>query len=1342
MVAIASTAAVLNILVNANTGGAIAALQAVDAQAHKTAATANKTSSKVGAAFAKWGKAGAAGGALAIGFALFSATKKTMEFEKQMSSLQATSSATRREMAQLEKQAIKMGAATVFSATEAAQAQIELAKGGLSVKQILGGGLRSALALAAAGELDLAEAATTTVNAMKLFEIGGRRSMRVADMLATAANTTTADVRDFAMALSQGGSVAKQAGYNLNETVVVLEALAEAGIKNSDAGTSMKAAFVQLLGPTAKQKALVEQLGMSFVDQNGQLKDAAGLANELRHGLAGMSDAQRAATLKTLAGTDGFRALAALYDAGAEKLDGFSKANRRQGTAAETARKKNNNLRGDLEQLSGAWETLQIIVGKKVTPILRDVAKWLTSVVRVVSALTGKSKRAGEEAEKFRDKNQALIAVMRIVWAVMKGVYNIFRLFYDLMFNTGKALKRLRTIAGNVAEGMRAVFDAAWLAIRTTFREGANAVIGIVNTIIGVLNKIPGVDIGKVGIILDPNIGKDANGPSLGRQRGGPIWGGKPSGDSIPAMLERGEYVLNRKAVQKVGRKQLDAVNFGAAPRFQKGGVVGLNIGGDVVEAAAGAAAAAGKGLKQLPGVGAAASLLSKGPQALINLLPDPNIPQPFTGVGPWIVQKAEEFIKNRVKKALASGGGKTRSYPGLSGDTDFIPALGWALSRMARSTGTNISVTSGWRSYAEQAALYQAYLNGTGNLAAPPGSSNHEDGRAADISPGSEVFGGVAGNFGLGFTVPGESWHIELLKRGGLVGLMRGGPAEHAVVRNVGKFLLNRGFDFRAAAGILGNAWREGLWNPAQMEFTGAHNGGLYGFTTSPVSLQDMKNFASRRGKRWDDEIVQTNFMLSHGNPPGIQLRGPMNALETIAQTTEHFMSNWERPLASAAGLSERVAAGHDASNILRAAGIVRAGSDGGGKSEQEQRRDERASRKDARNKRVRDLIKKAFGAKSAQAKKGAFWQILDLYAKYGDFESRGSRYGGAGPGLSEAATFLGRAGQIASIANPNRGAGQLYNLVKWLQGNVDLTGAKEANDAMSDRLAKVRKSGGARAQKRRQKIHKRLAKYGTDFPWKEALNKNARTDEILDDLSNILSRDHQADWSEFGSEYSPAELKKEQGVLHKLFATRDNRYRMLMRAIPWAEKAQKFYEGKVRSASSDPAQKWMLPGYRKGLNSVKGLLNGGTGNFSLREDLKTLVGAAGVAGLSAFGGTRGDAYSRWLELNGTKAGGPGSSGIGISDLLQIVEAAKYGVYDRMPQFHTGGVVPGTGERPAMVMGGEGIFTREQMAAMGAGNLTIDVNFRDERLKDLISFEIRKSDRAKDQQHLAGVGR
>ena len=115
--------------------------------------------------------------------------------------------------------------------------------------------------------------------------------------------------------------------------------------------------------------------------------------------------------------------------------------------------------------------------------------------------------------------------------------------------------------------------------------------------------------------------------------------------------------------------------------------------------------------------------------------------------------------------------------YAGLTGDLDFSPALGMALSRMAIKSGVPIYVQDGGRTMAEQAILYQRWLNGTGNLAAAPNANApHIRGIAADITPGSEVFGNIAGRFGLGFTVPGESWHIELLSGEGFAGGMMAG--------------------------------------------------------------------------------------------------------------------------------------------------------------------------------------------------------------------------------------------------------------------------------------------------------------------------------------------------------------------------------------------------------------------------------------------------------------------------------------------------------------------------------------------------------------------------------------
>lgn len=332
-------------------------------------------------------------GALAAS-GLAHAAKTGIEFEKRMSAVNAVTNATARELEQLKKSAMDAGAATAFSAGEAAKAQEELAKGGLSVQQIIGGGLSSALSLAAAGELELADAAAYTVNAMKLFGMNGKDSAKVADALATAANKTTADVADFGIALRQGGAVAKSAGLTFTETVVILEALADAGVKNSDAGTSMKTALLQLLAPSKKQAELAKDLGLSFVDANGEMKSMSDISAMLRDKLGEQGKAQRTATLATLAGTDGVRTLTALYDAGPRKLEAYAKGLERTGSAAEVAKKKQDNVAGAFEQLTGSIETVEVALFSKFQEPLKDALLEATSVVNT----------QGKQVEEFFDR--------------------------------------------------------------------------------------------------------------------------------------------------------------------------------------------------------------------------------------------------------------------------------------------------------------------------------------------------------------------------------------------------------------------------------------------------------------------------------------------------------------------------------------------------------------------------------------------------------------------------------------------------------------------------------------------------------------------------------------------------------------------------------------------------------------------------------------------------------------------------------------------------------------------------------------------------------------------------
>ncbi|HYI79999.1 MAG TPA: phage tail tape measure protein [Thermoleophilaceae bacterium] len=331
------------------------------------------------------GKVGAVGLAAGLAYSI----KKAADFESQLSSLKAVTRASGRQMEVLRGQALKSGAATKYSALEAAKAQTELAKGGLSVTQIMRGGLRSALALAAAGEMDLAAAAETTANALKLFGLRGSKSMKVADALATAANSTTADVKDFALALKMGGSVAKLAGLSFNSTVVALEALAEAGIKGSDAGTSLKSFFLNIGTPSLKAAKAMRGLGMDIFTATGELKPLPAIAGNLRHAFGDLTKEQFLNKAGVIAGSDAVRTLYSLYDAGPEKLRKLAAATSEHGTAADVARIKQDNLAGAIEHLGGSFETLGITVGSKMLPSLtlgtQALTKWVNTVNRIAA---------------------------------------------------------------------------------------------------------------------------------------------------------------------------------------------------------------------------------------------------------------------------------------------------------------------------------------------------------------------------------------------------------------------------------------------------------------------------------------------------------------------------------------------------------------------------------------------------------------------------------------------------------------------------------------------------------------------------------------------------------------------------------------------------------------------------------------------------------------------------------------------------------------------------------------------------------------------------------------------
>lgn len=416
-----------------------------------------------------------AGGAL-LGLGIAAVATST-SFDKQMSNVKAATKASADQLDQLRASAIKAGADTVFSATEAAQGQEALAKAGLSTAAILSGGLRGSLDLAAAGEIAVADAAEVAATALTVFGLKGSDVGHVADLLAAGAGKAQGGVDDLSAALNQSALVAKQTGLSVDDTVGALSEFASAGLLGSDAGTSFKT-MLQRLTPQSQQAAdLMSQLGINAYDASGKFVGLEAYAGKLRGALVGLTAEQRNAALATLFGSDAVRAAAVLYDGGAEGVRKWRNAVNDAGYAADQAAERNNNLAGDLQALQGSIESALIKSGSEANGVLRSLTHTATDAVNAFGGLPGPVLGIGTAAVTMG--GAFLLAAPRIVATK------------DALSTLGVTGTRTSAIMGTLAKGIGTVATAGAIAAVATqpMRDELDKLVPSVTAIEGVMKQ-------------------------------------------------------------------------------------------------------------------------------------------------------------------------------------------------------------------------------------------------------------------------------------------------------------------------------------------------------------------------------------------------------------------------------------------------------------------------------------------------------------------------------------------------------------------------------------------------------------------------------------------------------------------------------------------------------------------------------------------------------------------------------------------------------------------------------------------------------------------------------------
>lgn len=363
--------------------------------------------------------------AQATGQFLADSVTSAADVEQILAVMGATSGATAAQLEQVRDTAIALGGDLTLPATsaqDASEAMLELTKAGFSVDEAMAAA-KGTLQLAAAAQVDAGEAAAITAQAINAFGLEASDAAHIADLLAGGANASSASMTDLAQGLQQGGFAFDAAGQNVDDLVVSLAALTNVGLTGSDAGTALKNAMMRLMNPTEKAAGLMKDLGIQAYDAQGNMKPWPELLEHIRKATAGMTQEERNAALGTIFLSDGMKAMIPLLDMTAEEYAALEASVTKAGSAQEVAGAQTQGFNGAIAGLQSQMETLQLIIGTKLLPLLTPLIQQVSGVASAIGGITTAVLDAGLGSSEFLESLGLLDAALGLMPGSAEGVY-------------------------------------------------------------------------------------------------------------------------------------------------------------------------------------------------------------------------------------------------------------------------------------------------------------------------------------------------------------------------------------------------------------------------------------------------------------------------------------------------------------------------------------------------------------------------------------------------------------------------------------------------------------------------------------------------------------------------------------------------------------------------------------------------------------------------------------------------------------------------------------------------------------------------------------------------------
>lgn len=344
----------------------------------------------------------------------------TSKFQSGMANVGAISGATSEDLEKLSNKAKEMGAKTKFSASEAANAFSYMAMAGWKTSDMLNG-IEGIMNLAAASGEDLALTSDIVTDALTAFGLQAKDSAHFADVLATASNSSNTNVAMLGESFKYVAPIAGSLGYTVEDTSIALGLMANAGIKASQAGTTLRGALTRMVKPTKDAREQMERYNVSMFNSDGSAKTLQEVMQNLRESFGdisveatdaegnllsydeimqnaaksatSLSDQEKLLAISTMFGQEAMSGMLAIINASEEDFNSLSAAiNSADGTAKGMADTMLNNLGGQLVILKSTLESIFISIGEVLMPMVRRFVVRLQELADKIANMSDEQK--------------------------------------------------------------------------------------------------------------------------------------------------------------------------------------------------------------------------------------------------------------------------------------------------------------------------------------------------------------------------------------------------------------------------------------------------------------------------------------------------------------------------------------------------------------------------------------------------------------------------------------------------------------------------------------------------------------------------------------------------------------------------------------------------------------------------------------------------------------------------------------------------------------------------------------------------------------------------------------